>query len=154
MKAVKPVQPRVEEKSEMGFGAPLRSGLNGQVRAEDPLRLTLDCIPALLHTAEPDGSLDYFNQRWLDYLGASLDVINGWGWISKIHPDDVDAFVKEWRSSLWTGEPLEAEARVRRKDGVYRWMLHRKVPLRNDQGQVLKWYGSSIDIDEMKRSEF
>src|SRR6266403_6112549 len=78
------------------------------------LRLALDSIPALLHTAEPDGSLDYFNQRWLDYLGASLEVIKGWGWISKIHPDDVDAFVKEWRSSLRTGEPLEAEARVRR----------------------------------------
>src|SRR5437899_829097 len=154
MKAVKPVQLRVEEKSEMGFGAPLRSGLNGQVCAEDLLRLTLDCIPALLHTAEPDGSLDYFNQRWLDYLGGSLDDVKGWGWISKIHPYDVDALVNGWRSSLRTGEPFEAEARVRRHDGVYRWMLHRKAPLRDEQGKVVKWYGSSTDIDELKRNEF
>jgi PAS domain S-box-containing protein len=122
--------------------------------SEVGLRLTLDTIPALLHSAEADGSLDYFNQRWLDYLGATLDDIKGWGWTSKIHPDDVDAFVKEWRSSLRTGEPLEAEARVQRQDGVYRWMLHRKVPLRDEQGKVIKWYGSTIDIDELKRSEF
>jgi PAS domain S-box-containing protein len=138
----------------MGLDAPLRSGLSDEVRAEDRLRLALDTIPALLHSTEADGSLDYFNQRWLDYLGVPLDDIKGWGWISKIHPDDVDAFVKEWRSSLRTGEPLEAEARVRRQDGVYRWMLHRKVPLRDEQGKVVKWYGSSIDIDELKRSEF
>src|SRR6266436_5567579 len=148
------MQPRVAEKSEMGFAAPLRSGLNDQVHAEDRLRLALDTIPALLHSAEADGSLDYFNQRWLDYLGVSLDDIKGWGWTSKIHPDDVDVLVKEWQCSLRTGEPLEIEARVRRQDGVYRWMLHRKVPLRDEQGKVVKWYGSSIDIDELKRSEF
>jgi len=153
MELGEPMQPQVEEKSEMGFGARLRSGLNEQVRAEDRLRLALDTIPALLHSAEADGSLDYFNQRWLDYLGVSLDDIKGWGWISKIHPDDVDAFVKEWRSSLRTGEPLEAEARVRRQDGAYRWMLHRKVPLREKQGKIIKWYGSSIDIHDRKQAE-
>jgi len=147
------MQSQVAEKSEMGFAAPLRSGLNDQVHAEDRLRLALDTIPALLHSAEADGSLDYFNQRWLDYLGVSLDDIKGWGWISKIHPDDADAFVTEWRSSLRTGQPLEAEARVRRQDGVYRWMLHRKVPLRDEQGKVMKWHGSSIDIHDRKQAE-
>jgi len=154
MKPAEPVQPRVEEKSQPGPGAPERSDLLDHVRAEDRLRLALDLIPALVHSAQPDGALDYFNQGWLDYLGVSLDDIRGWRWISKIHPDDVDAFVKEWRSSLRTGEPLEAEARVRRQDGAYRWMLHRKVPLRDEQRKVVKWYGSSIDIDELKRSEF
>src|SRR6266481_231576 len=148
------MQPRVAEKSDTGFDAAERRDFVHQVGAEDPLRLTLDSIPALLHTAEADGSLDYFNQRWLDYLGGSLDDVKGWEWTSRIHPDDVDAFVKEWRSSLRTGEPFEAEARVRRHDGVYRWMLHRKAPLRDEQGKVVKWYGSSIDIDELKRSEF
>src|SRR5258706_5602785 len=146
------MQPQVEEKSEMGFGARLRIGLDEQVRAEDRLRLALDTIPALLHSAEADGSLDHFNQRWLDYLGVSLDDIKGWGWVSKIHPDDVDAFVKEWRSSLRTGEPLEAEARVRRQDGVYRWMLHRKVPLRDEQGKVVQWDGSGIDIPQPQQA--
>src|SRR6266404_9828663 len=84
------------------------------------LRLALDSIPALLHSAEPDGSLDYFNQRWLDYLGVTLDDIKGWRWLSKIHPEDSKVFVEKWRYSIRTGEPLAAEARVRRQDGVYR----------------------------------
>src|SRR5271169_4740065 len=82
------------------------------------LRLALDSIPALLHSAEPDGSLDYFNQRWLDYLGVALDDIRGWRWISKIHPEDIDTFVEKWRHALSIGKPLETEARVRRNDGV------------------------------------
>ncbi len=118
------------------------------------LRLALESIPALLHSAEPDGSLDYFNQRWLDYLGVALDDIKGWGWISKVHPEDSDVFVEKWRYSLRIGKPLEVEARVQRNDGVYRWMLHRKVPLRDEHGKIIKWYGSSIDIDDRKRSEF
>src|SRR6266850_2184987 len=118
------------------------------------LRLALDTIPAMVHSAQPDGSCDYFNQRWLDYLGVSLDDIKGWKWTSRIHPEDADAFVQKFRSSIRVGEPFEAKARVRRRDGVYRWMLHRKVPLRDEHGKTIKWYGSSIDIDELKRSEF
>src|SRR5882724_7044292 len=116
--------------------------------------LALDTIPAMVHSAQADGSCDYFNQRWLDYLGASLDDIKGWKWTSRIHPEDADAFVQKFRSSIRVGEPFEAKARVRRRDGVYRWILHRKVPLRDEHGKTIKWYGSSIDIDELKRSEF
>jgi PAS domain S-box-containing protein len=141
------VQPQIEEKPEPGPGVLERSDLCG-------LRLTLDTIPAMVHSAQPDGSCDYFNQRWLDYLGVSLDDINGWKWTSRIHPEDVDAFVQKFRSSIRVGEPFEAKARVRRQDGVYRWMLHRKVPLRDEHGKIIKWYGSSIDIDELKRSEY
>jgi PAS domain S-box-containing protein len=108
----------------------------------------------MVHSAQSDGSCDYFNQRWLDYLGVSLDDIKGWKWTSRIHPEDADAFVQKFRSSIRDGEPFEAKARVRRQDGVYRWMLHRKVPLRDKHGKIIKWHGSSIDIDELKRSEF
>src|SRR5882724_7577687 len=135
-------QPELQHSAERGASEASRLGL------------TLDSIPALLHSAEPDGSLDYFNQRWLDYLGVGLDDIKGWGWISKVHPEDIDVFVEKWRYSLRNGEPLEAEARIQRNDGVYRWMLHRKVPLRDEHGKIIKWYGSSTDIDELKRSEF
>src|SRR5260221_14185438 len=117
------------------------------------LRLALDSIPALLHSAEPDGSLDYFNQRWLDYLGVALDDIRGWGWLSKVHPEDSKVFVEKWRDSLRIGKPLEGEARVQRNDGGYRWMLHRKGPLGDENGEIIKWYGSGIDIDDRKRSE-
>jgi PAS domain S-box-containing protein len=122
-------------------------------RSEDRLRLVVDTTPALLYTALPDGSLDFFNKRWLEYLGLPLDEILGWGWTSALHPEDVDDLVRKWRRSLATGEPYEAEARVRRADGEYRWMLHRKVPARDDSGTIIKWYGSSVDIEDRRRAE-
>jgi PAS domain S-box-containing protein len=122
-------------------------------QSEDRLRLVIDTTPALLYSARPDGDLDFFNKRWLEYLGLPLDQIIGWGWTSAIHPEDVDDLVRKWRRSLATGEPYEAEARVRRADGEYRWMLHRKVPARDDQGTIIKWYGSSVDIEDRRRAE-
>ena len=120
---------------------------------KDQFRLVIDTTPALIHSALPDGYLDYFNQRWLDYLGASLEEVEEWRWTATIHPDDVDAFVEKWRSSVRTGDSFEAEARVHRADGTYRWMLHRKEPLRDEPGNIVKWYGSSIDIHDRKRAE-
>jgi PAS domain S-box-containing protein len=122
-------------------------------RATDRLRLAIDTTPALIHTGRPDGYLDYFNHRWLEYLGLSLEDICGWRWTNVIHPDDVEEMVKKWRSSLATGELFEAEARVRRADGEYRWQFHRKVPLRDQSGKIAKWYGSSIDIEDRRRAE-
>jgi PAS domain S-box-containing protein len=116
-------------------------------------RLLIDTAPTLIHTARPDGFLDFFNQRWLEYLGVGLEEVEGWRWTNAIHPDDVDGIVEKWRASLATGEPLEVEARVRRADGQYRWFLHRKVPLRDQRGAILKWYGSSLDIEDLKRAE-
>ena len=117
------------------------------------LQLLIDSIPALIHTALPDGYLDYFNQTWLNYVGLSLDDLSGWRWTAGIHPEDVAAIVEKWRASLATGEPFEHEARVRRADGEYRWMIHHKVPLRDERGNIVKWYGSSIDIEDRKRAE-
>jgi PAS domain S-box-containing protein len=122
-------------------------------QAEDRLHLVLDTTPALIHTGRPDGYLDYFNQRWLKYVGLSLEDLRGWAWTAAIHPGDVEGLVDKWRASLASGEPFEAEARVRRSDEVYRWMLHRKVPLRDEHGNIVKWYGSSIDIEDRKRAE-
>jgi formate hydrogenlyase transcriptional activator len=130
-----------------------RRNIHDRRVAEGHLRLFIDTTPALLHSGLPDGYLDFFNQRWLEYLGLSLDDICGWRWTDTIHRDDVEEFVQKWRSSLATGEPFEAEARVRRADGEYRAFLHRKVPLRNGQGSITKWYGSSIDIEDRKSAE-
>jgi formate hydrogenlyase transcriptional activator len=116
-------------------------------------RLIIDTAPTLIHTARPDGWLDFFNKRWLEYLGVGLKEVQGWHWTNLIHPDDVDKLVAEWRGSLATGVPLEVEARVRRADGQYRWFLHRKVPLSDDRGTIIRWYGSSVDIDDRKRAE-
>jgi PAS domain S-box-containing protein len=122
-------------------------------RSEDRLRLVIDTVPALIHTGLPDGQLDFFNQRWLDFVGLSLEDLSGWKWTAAIHPEDVAAMVERWRAALATGAPYEHEARVRRADGEYRWMVHREVPLRDERGNIVKWYASSIDIEDRKRAE-
>jgi len=109
--------------------------------------------PGLIHTSQPDGYLDFFNQTWLKYVGKPLEHLLGWKWTAFIHPDDVEGIVEKWRASLASGEPFLYEARVLRADGEYRWMLHHKVALRNQEGEIVKWYGSSIDIEDRKRAE-
>jgi PAS domain S-box-containing protein len=117
------------------------------------VQILVDSIPALIHTARPDGYLDYFNRPWLEYLGVTLDKVAGWNWTAFIHPEDVDGIVARWRACLATGEIFEYETRVRRANGDYRWMFHRKVPLRDANGDIVKWYGSSLDFDERKTVE-
>ena len=122
-------------------------------RNEGRLRLVIDTAPAMLHSARPDGYVDFFNKRWLEYVGVSLEDISGWRWTNVIHPEDVEGVVGKWRSSVETGKPFEAEARLRRADGEYRLMLLRKVPLRDETGSVVKWYGSATDIEDRRRAE-
>ena len=117
------------------------------------IQLLVDSIPALIHTARPDGYLDYFNKPWLEYLGVTLDKVAGWNWTAFIHPEELDGIVAKWRACLASGEVFEYETRVRRANGEYRWMFHRKVPLRSEGGNIVKWYGSSMDVEERKRAE-
>jgi PAS domain S-box-containing protein len=117
------------------------------------LRQIIDSAPALIHTARPDGYLDFFNRTWLDFIGQPLENLLGWKWTSWIHPEEVESFVQRWRESIATGERFERAVRVRRADGVYRWMLHRKVPRRDVDGTVIQWFGSSVDIEDHKRAE-
>ncbi|HYA23522.1 MAG TPA: PAS domain-containing protein [Terriglobales bacterium] len=122
--------------------------------SERNLSLIINAIPALIHTARPDGYLDYFNQRWLEYLGCSLSDVEGWKWTTWIHPDELQGIVDKWRACLASGEIFEYETRVRRGDGQYRWMFHRKVPLRDEHGNIVRWYGTSLDIEDRKRAEW
>ena len=117
------------------------------------IQLLVDSIPALIHTARPDGYLDYFNRPWLEYLGATLEQVSGWNWRDYIHPEDVDGIVAKWLACLASGDVFEYETRVRRSDGEYRWMFHRKVALRDERGNIVKWYGSSLDIEERRTAE-
>src|SRR3984885_11041862 len=132
--------------------APNGDGTVRRDQASD-LQLLVDSAPSLIHTGRPDGYLDFFNQTWLRYVGRSLEDLQDWKWTAFIHPEDVEGIVETWRASLASGEPFLYEARVLRADGQYRWMLHHKVALRNQQGEIAKWYGSSIDIEDRKRAE-
>jgi PAS domain S-box-containing protein len=128
---------------------------DGGVRRDrtSDLQLLIDSTPGLIHTGRPDGYLDFFNQTWLTYIGRPLENLQGWNWTAFIHPADVERMVEKWRASLASGEPYLDETRVRRADGEYRWMLHHKVALRDARGQIVRWYGSSIDIEDRKRAE-
>src|SRR5712664_556029 len=122
-------------------------------RSEDRLRLVIDTIPAHAWSARPDGSVDFINQRLLEFFGRSMEDILGWGWGSLVHPDDLARVVGEWQAAVATGEPMESEARLRRMDGEYRWLLIRNVPLRDTPGNIVSWYGTAIDIEERHRAE-
>ena len=119
-------------------------------RSEDRLRMVIDTIPAQVWSTAPDGSVDFINQRWLESSGLSLE---GWNWASAIHPDDLSRFVEEWRCAVATGKPMETEARLLQADGAYRWWLIRNVPLRDERGTIVKWYGTGIDIQDRKQAE-
>src|SRR5467141_2809906 len=121
--------------------------------SEDRLRLVIDTIPAYARSARPDGSLDFINQRFLEFTGRSMADILGLGWGSLVHPDDLTRYVGEWHAAVATGRPMESEARVRRMDGDYRWLLIRNVPLRSEMGNIVNWYGTAIDIEERHRAE-
>jgi PAS domain S-box-containing protein len=116
------------------------------------LRLVIDTIPGLVWSALPDGSADYFNRRWLEFAGLKPGQASGWGWQTVVHPDDLPGLTDYWKTLLASGDAGETEARLRRSDGVYRWFLFRAVPLRDDTGRILKWYGQNTDIDERKRA--
>ncbi len=117
----------------------------------DP-RLVLDTAPALIFSGRPDGYIDYVNRRWLDEIGASFEAVEGRGWTNFIHPDDLEEHLRIWQASLASGDPAIHEARVRRANGEYRWMLFRTLPLRDEQGRIVRWFGSSVDIEESRRA--
>ncbi|NKE73774.1 PAS domain-containing protein [Nitrospiraceae bacterium HYJII51-Mn-bac16s-1-B09] len=120
---------------------------------KDQLRLVIDTIPVLVVVGRPDASLEFINRRWLEYLGLSSKEVEGWGWTAAIHPEDAQRFTTEWRLAMTSGKPFEQEARIRRADGEYRWFLHRGVPLRDEWGNIVRWYATSTDIEDRKRAE-
>jgi PAS domain S-box-containing protein len=133
----------------------LQEAFNKIEKSEDQLLAIISAIPSMAWSTGPDGSVDFFNQRWLDYTGLSVEQAKEWGWVAAIHPDDVKPLVDRWRASLASGSSTAAgaEARMRRFDGAYRWFLFRANPLRDETGTIVKWYGTSTDIEDRKRAE-
>jgi PAS domain S-box-containing protein len=133
--------------------AALETALDEIKKSQDRLRLVIDTIPAHVWSSVADGSVDFINQRALESFGLSIEDARGWGWRSTVHPDDLERFVGAWHAALAAGEPMESEARLRRADGEYHWWLIRNVPLRDELGNIIKWYGTAIEIEDRKRAE-
>ena len=117
------------------------------------IRLVVDTVPTLAWSAAPDGSAEFFNQRWLDYTGLSAEQALGSGWQVAIHPEDLPRILEIFREALNSGKPYEVEGRFRRFDGEFRWFLFRGSPLHDRSGKVAKWYGTNCDLEERKLAE-
>ena len=122
-------------------------------RSEKELRDAIDTIPALVWSALPDGSNTYVNKRFVEYTGSSAEETAGSGWQALVHPDDLERHASKWMEAVAIGKPHESEVRSRRSDGQYRWQLDRGVPLRDEDGNIVKWYGVTTDIEDRKRAE-
>src|SRR5215468_51706 len=121
--------------------------------SERNLAAIVNTIPTAAWTTRPDGYCDFLNQVWLDYAGMTAEQAQGWGWAEAIHPDDREKLGEEWQSCLSSGTPVDTEARIRRFDSSYRWFLIRANPLRNESGNIIRWYGTCTDIEDRKRGE-
>jgi PAS domain S-box-containing protein len=117
------------------------------------LRDVINMVPAHAWRALPNGNVDFVNQRWQQFTGLPAEDALGWNWEAVLHPDDRAKFVADWRAALHSGQPMESEVRVRRADGEYRCLLVRNVPLRDERGNIVKWYGTGLDIEDRKRAE-
>jgi PAS domain S-box-containing protein len=131
-----------------------------RVRAEDAvrknekqLRDVIDTIPVIAFTDMPDGSNEFTNRSWQDYTGLSVKDAAGWGWESTVHPEDVARFHEEWCAAVSAVTPFDNAARYRGADGQYRWFLVRALPLRDERGNLLRWYGVLMDIEDRVRAE-
>ena len=121
--------------------------------SEERFRTLADTVPEILFTASADGHTEYTNLRFKEYTGLPVQEALGLSWTKLIHPDDLAATWANWSAALESGHTYESEYRFRRHDGVYRWFVSRGTPIRNQSGQVVRWFGVCTDIDSQKRAE-
>ena len=120
--------------------------------AESVLRALVDNLPELAWSAQPDGHIDFYSQRWFEYTGTTLEEMKGWGW-EKVHdPAFLPSVVERWRHSLATGEPFEMEFPLRGADGEFRWFLTRVRPVRDGSGKIVRWLGVNSDIHAQREA--
>jgi PAS domain S-box-containing protein len=116
-------------------------------------RTLSDLAPGFLWLVDTQGRFVYVNKTWEQFTGSNLELLNASGWEQFNHPDEVDQIREQWGRALERSEQFEMELRYRRHDGEYRWMLARVVPLRDSIGQTQGWVGTSVDIDELRKSQ-
>jgi PAS domain S-box-containing protein len=132
---------------------PVREALKAAERSERQFRTLADSIPQLAWMADAEGAIFWYNQRWYDYTGTTLDDMEGWGWKKVHHPDHIDRVVERISHCWETGQPWEDTFPLRRRDGRYRWFLSRAVPLRDEEGRLVRWFGTNTDVTEQREIE-
>ena len=130
-----------------------RNAILAARRSEKELRDVINAVPANVWSTLPDAAVDFVNQGWQKLTGLSPEHALGWNWEAAVHPDDWAGFIAHWHAAVKDGEAMEHEVRVRRPDGEYRWFFVRNVPLRDEKGNILKWCGTSVDIEDRKQAE-
>src|SRR5262250_1386565 len=133
--------------------AALQKAFDEIEKSEAKLRQVIDAIPTLAWCNLPDGPNEFLNKGWHEYTGLSAEESHGWGWQVAFHPEDLPPLMDKWGKMLVSGDPDEIEARLRRHDGVYRWFLIRAQPFRDESGTIVRWYGTSTDIDDRQKAE-
>ncbi len=139
-----------------GLGLAALLGLRGRARLAEEgrrFRALADNIPQLAWMGRPDGWLFWYNKRWFDYTGTTLEQMQGWGWRRVHHPDHVERVETGFRRTLEAGEPWEDTFPLRGGDGRYRWFLSRAQPVRDEAGNVVLWFGTNTDITEQRQQE-
>jgi PAS domain S-box-containing protein len=121
--------------------------------SETRFRELADNISQFAWTADRSGWIYWYNKRWHDYTGTTLNEMEGWGWQKVHHPDHVDRVVQRIRQSFETGTPWEDTFPLRGRDGSYRWFLSRALPIRNEAGEVVRWFGTNTDVTEQIEAE-
>jgi PAS domain S-box-containing protein len=113
-------------------------------------RTLIESLPQLVWTCRGDGPCDFLSKQWVEYTGVPEADQLGYGWLQQVHPDDRQRVIDEWSLVAPLGDPFNIEFRIRRNDGIYRWFKTRAVPLRDANGQLVKWFGSNTDIEDVK----
>jgi PAS domain S-box-containing protein len=122
--------------------------------SERTLRQLTETIPQMLWSADADGGIDYCNQRVLDYTGLPAEQVHGAGWMKTVHPDDIEKMARAWTAAVSTSEPFQYEFRcLRAADRAYRWCITGALPLRDEKGRVMKWFGSVVDLHDWKEAQ-
>ena len=122
-------------------------------QSEARFQAIADSMPQMVWSTLPDGFHDYYNARWYEFTGVPAGTTDGEGWNGMFHPDDQERAWARWQHSLTSGEPYDIEYRLRHRSGVYRWTLGRAMPIRNEAGEIVRWFGTCTDIDDLKRME-
>lgn len=133
--------------------AELADAVTALAASEARFRAIADSLPQMVWSTRSDGFHDYYNARWYEFTGMEPGSTDGEAWNGMFHPDDQDRALGRWQQSLESGEPYEIEYRLRRHDGAYRWTLGRAMPIRDESGDIVRWFGTCTDIDELKRMD-